>query len=95
MAKKLVGRVSPEERDEVRELFQRKTALGELFLALGKMDAETLAKSPLYEKAVRDMGGVSVRFQQWWEGMARKYGWEGKDGGNWSIDFDSCDIYLE
>lgn len=26
--------------------------------------------------------------------MSEKYQWESIDGGNWEIDFDTCEIYL-
>jgi CXXX repeat modification system protein len=35
-----------------------------------------------------------MKFQKWWSDMAQKYGWESAEGGNWEIDFDTCDIYL-
>lgn len=89
-----VGRVSPEERDEIKALFMRKTALTELFLSLSKLDAEALAASPLYEKVVRDMGEVTVRFQRWWEEKAQAHGWPAKAGGSWNIDFETCEIFL-
>ena len=91
---KPVGRVTPDERDEIRELFLRKSALTELFLSLSKLDAASLAASPLYDKIIHDMGDVTVRFQTWWENKAKQYGWEGRSGGNWNIDFETCEIYL-
>ncbi len=26
--------------------------------------------------------------------MGQKYQWESVDGGNWEIDFETCEIYL-
>jgi CXXX repeat modification system protein len=92
---KSVGRVTPEERDEIRDLFLRKSALTELFLSLSKLDAGSLQSSPLYDKIIRDMGDVTVKFQSWWENKAKQYGWEGRSGGNWNIDFDTCEIFLQ
>ena len=40
------------------------------------------------------MGQTSTKFQQWWDSMSQKYDWESTDGGNWEIDFETCDIYL-
>jgi CXXX repeat modification system protein len=92
---KPVGRVTAEERDEIRDLFLRKSALTELFLSLSKLDAASLQSSPLYDKIIRDMGDVTVKFQSWWENKAKQYGWEGRTGGNWNIDFDTCEIFLQ
>ena len=89
MTKKLVGQVTPEERDEIRAIFERRNGLNELARILSADNGE------LYEKLVRDMGETSTRFQQWWDRMADKYQWERAEGGNWEINFDSCEIFLE
>lgn len=94
MEREAVGRVTPAERDEIRELFLRKNALQELFLSLAKLDAETLERSPLYEKVIKDMSVVNGRFQAWWDAKAAAYGWKGKAGSSWNIDFDTCEISL-
>ncbi len=92
--RKPVGQVTPEERDEIRQIFLRKSALAELFLTLLKLDQQSLADNPLYEKLVLDMGETTVRFQSWWDAKALAYGWQGRAGGNWSIDFASCEVFL-
>ena len=89
MTRKLVGKVSPEEAREIQSLFERRNALKELFVSIPS------AKSDLYEKVVSDMGKTSQAFQAWWDAMAQKYEWEGCDGGSWSINFDTCEIFLE
>jgi CXXX repeat modification system protein len=94
MSEKAVGRVTPEERDEIRELFLRKNALSELFLSLAKLDAEALGKTPLYDRVLRDMGEVTEKFQAWWDAKAKAYGWESRPGGNWRIDFETCEVFL-
>ncbi|MDE6139760.1 MAG: CXXX repeat peptide modification system protein [Alistipes sp.] len=85
--KKLVGKVTVEERNEIRSLFERRNGLAELAKIIG--DDETL-----YERLVTDMGTTGARFQQWWDKMAEKYDWEQTENGSWQIDFDSCEIYL-
>lgn len=86
--KKLVGSVTPEERDEIQRLFERRNGLNELAKIL------TADNSELYERMVKDMGETSTRFQQWWDTMAQKYAWEGTENGNWEIDFETCEISL-
>lgn len=86
--KKLVGQVTPAERDEIQSLFERRNGLNELAKILTADNAE------LYEKLVADMGATGTRFQQWWDTMARQYGWESAEDGNWEINFDTCEIYL-
>jgi len=89
MAKrKLVGQVTPEERNEIQTLFERRNGLNELAKILTSDNGE------LYEKLVKDMGETSTKFQGWWNRMSNKYQWESTENGNWEINFDTCDIYL-
>ena len=90
-----VGTVTATERDEIKDLYLRRTGLTELFSSLARMDAAMLSSSPLYDRLVRDMGDVSLKFQAWWEKTAAKYGWPGRADKKWRIDFDTCEIYLE
>lgn len=86
--RKIVGQVLPEERDEIQQLFERRNGLNELARIV------TADNTELYDKLVKDLGETGTRFQQWWDRMAQKYQWESCDGGNWEIDFNTCDIYL-
>ena len=88
MVKKQVGRVTSEERDEIRTLFERRNGLNELAKIV------TADNDELYEKLVKDLGETGSRFQQWWDRMSGKYQWEGIDVGHWEINFDTSDIYL-
>ena len=85
----LVGQVTPEERDEIQMLFERRNGLNELAKIL------TSDNHDLYEKLVKDMGETSTKFQVWWTRMSQKYQWESSETGNWEINFDTCDIYLQ
>lgn len=88
MDKKLVGKVTEAERDEIQTLFERRNGLNELAQVL------TADNTELYERLVADMGQTATRFQNWWDRMAQKYKWESSEDGSWEIDFDSCDIFL-
>ena len=88
MEKKLVGQVTVEEKNEIQALFERRNGLNELAMIL------TPEKEELYEKLVKDMGETGTKFQQWWNDMAQKYQWESTDGGNWEINFETCEIFL-
>lgn len=88
MTKKLVGQVTPEEKDEIQRLFERRNGLNELAMIL------TPDKEELYEKLVKDMGETGVRFQQWWNTASQKYNWEMAENGNWEINFETCEIFL-
>lgn len=86
--RKLVGKVTEEEKAEILSLFERRNGLNELAKIL------TVDNEALYEKLVKDMGDTGTKFRKWWDEMSAKYQWEGHEDGNWEIDFDTCDIYL-
>lgn len=88
MSKRLVGQVTPEEKDEILTLFERRNGLNELAKIL------TVDNSELYEKVVKDLGETSTKFQFWWTLMAEKYQWESSEDGHWEINFDTCEIFL-
>ena len=85
---KVVGKVTEEEKNEIQQLFERRNGLNELAKRL------TADNTDLYEKLVSDLGETGRRFQSWWDRMSVKYQWESIKGGNWEINFDTCDIYL-
>lgn len=88
MEKKIVGKVTIEEKNEILTLFERRNGLNELAKIL------TADNSDLYEKLVKDLGATGTKFQQWWDNMSQKYQWESVEGGNWEINFDTCEILL-
>ncbi len=88
LMKKMVGQVSPEEKNEIQTLFERRNGLNELAKIL------TADNADLYEKLVKDMGVTGTKFQTWWDNMAQKYHWESAPNGNWEINFETCEIFL-
>lgn len=86
--RKIVGRVTEEEKHEIQTLFERRNGLNELAKIV------TADNQELYEKLVKDMGETGTKFQAWWDTMAQKYHWESTEGGNWEINFDTCEIFL-
>lgn len=88
MERKLVGQVTAEEKNEIQALFERRNGLNELFQIL------TVENEALYEKLVKDLGETGAKFQNWWNRMGEKYNWESAEGGNWEINFETCEIYL-
>lgn len=88
VAKKVVGHVTVEEKNEIQTLFERRNGLNELAKIV------TADNTELYEKLVKDMGETGTKFQKWWDTMAQKYQWESAENGNWEINFETCEIYL-
>lgn len=88
MARKLIGQVTVEEKNEIQAIFERKNGLNELAQIISVDNKE------LYEKLVKDLGETSTKFQSWWDKMSQKYNWEMTCDGCWEITFDKCEIYL-
>lgn len=86
--KKIISRVTEEEKNEIQALFERRNGLNELFQIL------TIENEALYEKLVKDLGETGAKFQDWWDRMGEKYNWESAEDGNWEINFETCEIYL-
>lgn len=90
-----ISTVTPEEKDEIKALLERKNSLSELLSALSGSDCEELSNSNIYNRVVKDLGKVSSEFEGWWMEKSIKYDWEKIKGCRWVIDFDTCDIYLQ
>ena len=72
--RKKIGQVTPEEKNEIQQLFERRNGLNELAKILTADNAE------LYEKLVKDLGETGTKFQSWWDRMGAKYQWESIEG---------------
>ncbi|WP_307768668.1 CXXX repeat peptide modification system protein [uncultured Bacteroides sp.] len=88
MDKKIIGKVTSDEKNEIQKLFERRNGLYELAKII------TIDNNNLYEKLVNDLGETESSFQNWWNTMSDKYKWESVEDGNWEIDFETCNIYL-
>ena len=87
--RKVVGKVTPEERDEVQKIFERLNALKELFPTV-----DPHQNAALYERVLADMAETQKKFEDWWNARWEEYLWEFSQDGNWEIDFKTCEIYL-
>ena len=86
--KKNISKVTETERNEIKNPFERKNGLSELFKIA---DAENLG---LYNKIVTDMGKTSDEFPKWLDEKSKQYKWESVEGFSWEINFDNCEICL-
>lgn len=87
--KKKIGEVTPEERDQIRSLNERRNSLSELFKILNP------ANETLYEKVIADMTETQRKYDLWWGEMSSRYLWPASPDGGWEIDFASCEIFFE
>jgi CXXX repeat modification system protein len=88
-----VGTITPEERDEIKRLYERKNALVELFKTLSDVDKEETAK--LYHKIVEDMTETSAQYHKWFETNSQKYNWKNIPGYQWNVNFETCEVFLQ
>jgi CXXX repeat modification system protein len=91
--KRNIGTVTPEERDNIRILHERRNALMELFKTLP--DLEKDEADFLYEKIVNDLGQVTTKYHDWWTQMSLRYKWENSNGMQWEIEFETCNIFIK
>lgn len=86
--RKVIGKVTEEEKREIQQLFERQNGLNELAKIL------TTDNDALYEKLVKDLGETGTKFQSWWDRMAEIYQWEREEDAHWEIDFVTNEINL-
>lgn len=80
---KEVWQLNDDEFKEIEDLFEKKIALENLTKII---DADN---QKLYDKLIKDYGKTIHQFDLWWDNMAKKYRWEGK---NWWLDFETKKI---
>ncbi|MCX7920902.1 MAG: CXXX repeat peptide modification system protein [Clostridia bacterium] len=94
MVREKVGIVTETEAKEILQIFERKMALQELLMTLNNPSMTEQLKNEVYEKIVNDFGRTKIAFDKWWADTANKYQWKSVEGWQWSIDFDTCEIFL-
>jgi CXXX repeat modification system protein len=89
---KVLGTVTSDEAATLRRLYERRNGLLELFKVLPDLSGD--GADALYGRIVKDLGEVMTGYEEWWNGMSRKYGWENTKGKSWEIDFESREVLL-
>ena len=92
MARTVVGTLTGNERDEIQQLNYRKQTLQTVFRSLA--DENSAFNPQLYDKMMEDMTETQKRYDAWFRDKAREHGWESGDGMSWSVDFETCEVYL-
>lgn len=85
--KKIVGKVTEEEKLEILAINNHKKSLEELLPILPKED-------DLCAEASRDMQETLVKYREWWRRTYTKYQWE-KGNKDWELVFETNEILLE
>ncbi len=85
--KKVVGKVTTEEKMAIWAINSHKNSLDELLQILPK-------DGDLYKEASLDMEETMRKYQEWWNQGYEKYRWE-KGDKNWKIVFDTNEIIID
>lgn len=94
MNKEKVGTVTKEEMEEIKKLYERKLALNEILPSLNSGLLSKEQRDEIYEKVLVDLGKTNVNFQSWWNEKGSKYNWKATEKGQWTIDFETNEIFL-
>jgi CXXX repeat modification system protein len=95
MQRERVGEVTDIERDEIRKIYERKTALKELFLTLESPCLSEEERTRLQEGLVQDLGKTNSLYEIWWEKIRTKYCLERHEHGQWIIDFQTRELSFQ
>lgn len=83
----MVGKVTDQEKEELKELFERKVALENLKI----LNLDEL----LSIRINKDLEKNQFLMQEWWQNYATKYNWKGKGSDkHWELSFSSGEILL-
>jgi CXXX repeat modification system protein len=95
MLKEKVGAVTENEKKAILRLYERKSALKELYLTLTSPYLTGEERKTLYEMIVDDLEKAISQYEDWWREMPTKYNWKSIESGCWTINFETNEIYLE
>lgn len=85
--KKVVGKVTDDEKTAIMKINSHKNSLEELLRILSPDD-------DIYEKAKTDFNNTILKYQDWWNNSYAKYHWE-KGTNDWSIIFETNEIIID
>lgn len=83
----VVGKITEEEKVNIRSLNNHKVGLEELLLILP-------SDSTLYSVAKEDLEATVQKYREWWKVHSEKYKWE-RGQGEWIVLFRTNEIVIE
>ncbi len=90
--RKKIGTITEAERDEIQHLNYRRQTLATLFRSMA--EAEAPCNSRLFEQLISEIAETQMRYDMWFKDKAKHYNWESESSMSWSIDFETCDVFL-
>lgn len=88
----LLGKVTQEERQQIMDIYHRKTALQELLLIINTQ--KTLNDDGLSDNLLIDLTNSNKEMAEWWTATAQFYDWTYAPTDSWQINFEDCSVYL-
>lgn len=85
--KKIVGKVTEDEKTIIKAINNHKNSLEELLLILDEGD-------DIYTTVLNELNETRQKYQEWWNENYHKYQWE-RGEGKWTIVFETNEIVVE
>lgn len=90
MSKKPIGRITRQEKNEIKALFFRSRSNKNLLMTLHDKDSFEFNEN-LFQKVTDENKLLNDKMQEWWSKKAFEYKWEGY---SWYIDFNTNEIFV-
>lgn len=85
--------IEEKEKGEILLLNERIAALNELYMGFENLDLED--RDGLISKMRQSANETEKDINLWWDKIKVKYNLKKKENGQWILDFETNDIYLE
>jgi CXXX repeat modification system protein len=92
---KVLLKLSKDEKEEIYNIFIRKTALAELLSGYSNLKTSGVDVNELYERVLKDMDATMEQYNLWFEAKKAQYKWETRQGYKYSINFINNEVLLE
>jgi CXXX repeat modification system protein len=87
--KKILGKVSKDEKNEIERIFERENGLKEL-----EVSVKDKISSELYNKIFSDFCSNHKKMVKWWQDIRGKYNWESPENAILNIDFNTREVFF-
>lgn len=84
----VVWESTEEEKQKIKDIYEKKSALENLFKIINK-------ENEIYDTVLEDYIKTSKEFSAWWDEMIKKYNCNIKLVNNLVIDFDTNEIWFD
>ncbi len=93
--KELIGTVTEEERNDMRELYEKKMGLDDLPRSLESVVLSQETKKIIYEKIMIESQKIKTDAQAWLNKMYEKYHWKKEEVKDWHVNFETGELFFD